>query len=355
MEKINLLISSYNLNYGGIEKSLLNLINNLDFSLFHVTLVLERKEGIYLDKISKDIKILEYKPSKSKFINIFKRIKWLIRNRNKYDVSICYATYSLPANFAARTGSKKKILYIHSDYYELYKRDVNKTKEFFDIRYLDEYQKIVFVSNESKNNLINIYKEITDKSIVINNNVDINEIIEKSKEECNINLCNKNIGIFVGRLDEDSKRLSILLNLAKKCQDNKKDIGFLIIGDGKDRNLVEDFIDKEKLNNVKLLGSQDNPYKYIRKSNFLILCSRYEGYPVVYSEAIVLNKPILTTLDITDDKISINNNFGIVSSPEELYDNLDRILKFENRHIDFDQINKERIKKVQELIIELSK
>lgn len=355
MEKINLLISSYNLNYGGIEKALLNFINSLDLSLFNITLVLEKKEGIFLDRVNKDIRILEYKPSKSKFINLFKRIKWLIKNRNKYDVSICYATYSLPANFIARTGAKKRIFYVHSDYYELYKRDVNKTKEFFDIRYLDEYQKIVFVSNESKNNLINLYPEIADKSIVINNNVDINEIIEKSKEECNIDLYNKNIGIFVGRLDEDSKRLSILLNLAKKCQDNKKDIGFLIIGDGKDRNLVEDFIDKEKLNNVKLLGSQDNPYKYISKSNFLILCSRYEGYPVVYSEAIVLNKPILTTLDITDDKISINNNFGIVSSPEELYDNLDRILKFENRHIDFDQINKERIKKVQELIIELSK
>ena len=355
MDKINLLISSYNLNYGGIEKSLLNFINNLDLNLFNITVVLEKKEGVFLDRVNKDIKILEYKPSKSKFINMFKRIKWLMKHKNKYDVSICYATYSLPANFIARTGSKKRIFYVHSDYCELYKRDINKIKEFFDVRFLNEYQKIIFVSNESKENLINIYPDIKDKGLVINNNVDINEIIEKSKEECSTNLYNKNIGIFVGRLDEDSKRISVLLDLAKKCQENDKDIGFLIVGDGPDRGKTEDFINKERLNNVKVLGAQENPYKYMRKSNFLIVCSRYEGYPVVYSEAIVLGKPILTTLDITDDKISINNNFGIVSSDEELYDNLDKILKFENRSVDFDQINKERINKVQELIKELSK
>ena len=44
--KKRILIASYNLDYGGIETSLVNLLKNIDLSRFEVTLVLERKEGV---------------------------------------------------------------------------------------------------------------------------------------------------------------------------------------------------------------------------------------------------------------------------------------------------------------------
>ena len=50
----------------------------------------------------------------------------------------------------------------------------------------------------------------------------------------------------------------------------------------------------------------------IKKCNYLIMTSRYEGFPVVYNEAIILDKPIVTTRDVSDDYISIPNRFGYV-------------------------------------------
>ena len=46
--KKNILIASYNLDFGGIETSLINLLKNINFDKYKVTLVLEKKEGVFL-------------------------------------------------------------------------------------------------------------------------------------------------------------------------------------------------------------------------------------------------------------------------------------------------------------------
>ena len=58
MKKI--LISSYDLNYGGIETSLINLLKNIDLNKYKVTLVLEHNSGVYLKAIPKKVNIKEY-------------------------------------------------------------------------------------------------------------------------------------------------------------------------------------------------------------------------------------------------------------------------------------------------------
>ena len=84
--KKRILIASYNLDYGGIETSLVNLLKNIDLSRFEVTLVLERKEGVFLKDVPCGIKIKEYKTNNSnnillrKCLNLFNRIKWLLFN-----------------------------------------------------------------------------------------------------------------------------------------------------------------------------------------------------------------------------------------------------------------------------------
>ena len=135
MKKV--LIASYNLDFGGIEKALINLLNNINLDKYKVTLVLEHKEGVYLKDVPKSINIKEYKVSNCKIvfvrkaINLLKRTLWLLKNHNKYDASICYATYSGPCSFVARTSSKNKIMYVHSNYYEAYDKDKDKVVNFF--------------------------------------------------------------------------------------------------------------------------------------------------------------------------------------------------------------------------------
>ena len=45
MKKI--LITSYSLGLGGIEKALINLLHEIDYQKYSVTLILENKEGIF--------------------------------------------------------------------------------------------------------------------------------------------------------------------------------------------------------------------------------------------------------------------------------------------------------------------
>ncbi|MBO5096613.1 MAG: glycosyltransferase [Bacilli bacterium] len=356
MKKIKLIISSAHLDYGGIEKSLLNLLNSLDINKFDITLVLEEKRGVFLSKLNKKINVIEYTPSENKNIFIRKltnfknRIIWYLKNHNKFDVSICYATYSMSSNFIARCSSKNRIMWIHSNYCQSYEYDEQKVKGFYNIRSLNKYKRFVFVSNESRNDLIKYYPFIKESSIVINNIVDYEEILSDSKLNINLNLKYKKNGVFIGRIEEPVKKVSRVIELAKYCQDNKKDIGFIIVGDGPDLLYIKSKSEEYKLQNIIFTGAKTNPYPYLEKADFLILTSKYEGFPVVYNEAIILNKPVLTTIDVSDDEISINNNFGIISKPEELKENVDKILKFKNKNIDFEKINKKRIAKIEKLI-----
>ena len=70
-----LLFSAYSLDVGGIETALVTLLNELAKKQYEITLVLEKKQGIFLEDIDKKIRIIEYLPSNNK--NVF-----LLRNRN---------------------------------------------------------------------------------------------------------------------------------------------------------------------------------------------------------------------------------------------------------------------------------
>ena len=47
--------------------------------------------------------------------------------------------------------------------------------------------------------------------------------------------------------------------------------------------------------NIKILGYQDNPYKYLKISDLFILSSIYEGLPNVLLEAITFKKFVISS------------------------------------------------------------
>jgi len=82
---------AYDLNIGGIEKSLVNLLNEL-VNYYEVTLVLEKNEGPLKRNLSNKVKIIEHKISESKItilrkgINFTKRVLFTLKYKNKYDL-----------------------------------------------------------------------------------------------------------------------------------------------------------------------------------------------------------------------------------------------------------------------------
>ncbi len=329
-KKKSLLFCSYSMGLGGIEKALLNLVNRINLEKYDVTIILEKKEGVFLKQIKSGINIKELKVSENKIlilrkiINYLRKLIYKIFNYNIYDFSCCYATYSYSANLLARISSSNNSIYVHSDYSNLYNNE--EYMNFFKTRHINEFKRIIFVSNESKNNFINNFSYLKDKTIVINNFINIDEIEKKSREKIKEKKKkNEKLFVFIGRLDDSSKKVTRAINLIKEIDNTS----LWIIGDGPDKKMYEKYRDELNLKDrVVFFGKKDNPYPYMMQADYIILTSDYEGFPVVYLEAILLDKNIITTIPTSDDKIDIKNYAYIVSKDEkEMVKEVKKILK----------------------------
>ena len=355
-EKKRLLFTAYSLNLGGIETALINLVNRIDLDKYDVEIILEKKEGIFLDKVKKEITIKEFKVynNKNKIIrkirNLSQRIIYTIVNYHTYDFSCCYATYSLSGNKLAKISSTNNSIYIHSNYEHLYTKE-KEFREFFDNRDIKKFKHLIFVSEESKASFLKYYKEEEKKCLVLNNFINTKEIEEKKKEKIEEKKPkDKTLFMFIGRLDDTSKKLGRAIHLTKEI----KKIELWIIGDGKDKEKYQEMVKKEKLENrIKFLGAKKNPYPYMKLADYILLTSDYEGFPVTYLEAITLHKPIITTIDVSDDKINMGKDYAWIVSKEEkkMVKQVQEILK-ENKmpkKIDVEKLQSTRMEDFEKL------
>ena len=313
-----LIFTAYSLDFGGIEKALLALLNNIDYTKYEVTLLLEKKEGVFINQVPFQVIVKEYKVSNfkipiiRKIINRLKLITTIALNYNKYDFSCCYAPYCIPTSILARYFSKNNTIWLHSDYYYLYNEDLNKIRNFFNARSITLFKHIVFVANEAKEHFLEIYPILMNRTTVCNNMIDYETIIKLSMDRVE-QKPNKTLFLNVSRHEEHAKKLTRLIESAKKLKDDKYDFEIWMIGSGPDTSLYEELIDNLDLkDNIKMLGSKQNPYPYYKMADAFVLTSEYEGFPVVYLESLAFNLPIITTIDVSDDTLSIKEKFGIL-------------------------------------------
>jgi len=357
---LKMLIAANNLEIGGIETALLNFINEMK-EIYDITLLLEEKKGTLLDKVPLEMKIIEYLPSKEKNIiirklkNFIKRIKFSYNYKNKFDCAISFATYSKVASFTARTASSNSILWGHADYLSLYNNQENEVIKFFkEIKY-NKFKKIVFVSQEGKNSFIKIFPKLISKVNVCNNFINDKEILELAKEKIELEKEDTFTFLNVGRHDEKQKRLTRLIEAANKLKKEKYNFKILLVGDGPDNNLYREKVKNNNLEDkIKFLGRKKNPYPYFNISDCVILTSEYEGYPVVFLESFVLNKPIITT-KVSDYQL-IENEYGFVTDKnvDSIYNAMKNILekgfeiKYKFNIIKYNQDIKSKIRKIIE-------
>ena len=85
----------------------------------------------------------------------------------------------------------------------------------------------------------------------------------------------------------------------------EKKIYLLMVGDGKETKELVKYVEENKLTDrIIFLGNKKNPYPYFKMADYVILTSLNEGYPVVFQEAMILDKKIITT-DVSDAVIDI--------------------------------------------------
>lgn len=356
-----LLFAAHSLDIGGIEKALVTLLNRLSqIEEYEITLVLEKKEGVFLENLDNRIKVIEYKPYEkgNKYIrkikNMFNRIKFILKYHNKFDFSAAYATYSLPACFIAKVASKNSALWVHADYMSLFKNDEEKVKDFFNKRKCSKFKNIVCVSKESRDSFVKVFEKAKENAIICNNYIDYKKIIDESNEKIDLKVDN-NIPIFlnVGRHDEIQKKLTRLFEAAKKLNEDGLDFRIVLVGDGPDTEMYKKIVkDYELDDKIIFEGRKQNPYPYYKNSNYVILTSDYEGYPVVFLESFILQKPIITT-DVSDYE-QVEGRYGIVTKKdsESIYEAMKKCLKEGvklKENFDPEKYNQEILEKLQRL------
>ncbi len=322
-----LLFSAYDMNVGGIETSLLTLLNTLVDREYEITLVLEKKQGVFLNELDSRIHVVEYRPCEYKLlvlrkgINLAKRIWFLLRYKNKFDFAASYATYSQMASFTARIASEHNALWVHSDYMEIYQKNREKVQQFFDMLKCGEFTHIIFVSRSSYQSFLKVYPELEDKMVCTGNLINYHKIEMLANKEITLEHSHVYTFLTVGRHSEVEKKLTRAIMAAEKLKKEGFSFQIWFVGGGKDTDMYQKMVEEKGLQEqIKFFGIQKNPYPYFKKADAILVTSDYEGYPVIFQEAFVLNKPIITT-DVSDAKLDVEDKFGKVVSKEveEIY------------------------------------
>ncbi len=357
--KKKMLFASRDLNVGGMEKALVTLLCFIDKDLFDVTLVLEKAEGALLSQLDKRVQVIEYKvsdfviPPVRKALNLIRRIIFKLKHGGKYDFSCCYATYSAPCEKIAKIASDNCALYVHSDYVGMYGGDFEKAKQFYDSIGIAGYKKVLFVSESGRGGAAKIYPELEERFITLGNLVDEKNILRLSDEEVDIpDSSERKIFVFVGRLDDTSKKLKRLLEAVSLVCSKREDIELWIIGNGPDGEMYRKYAGELGITAfVRFMGEITNPYPYIKKADFLVLSSDYEGFPVVYSEAAVLGVSIITTVIASDGFFAIDSSNAYISdkNAESMAEKMAEALGGTARKVpsqDFSKSNSEKLEKI---------
>lgn len=359
--KKKLLFAMDSLEGGGAEKVLVKILEKLDLNKYDVTLFLMKKEGIYLDELNSNVKLKYFLDTKrsgffqEKIIYSLKRrffklifkfpkfINFLIRDN--YDECLVFLEGKLTNVFAEFKRAKKKIAWIHID---IFKED--KKEYDFNI-YKESYDKIVVVSSNIKESMQEKAKELLEKTIVLYNPIDRDEILKKGEEKVGIE--QENFILTVARLDNSQKAIDKLLEAYKLLKDKGLEFKAVILGDGKDRENLQSYIEKNDLQNyVELKGFIKNPYPYIKKSKFFVISSRAEGFSLVAAEAQILGKAIISTNCSGPRELLENGKYGVLVPIKDVHELANSIERFLNNEEEVGKYSKLSLEKGKEYSLE---
>lgn len=365
---------------GGVGKALIEMLESIPKDEYDITVLVREHGGELEYEIPKWIKVkgifdngISIKQNIYKYalrLNFIKSIKLFIHlllsyfakntyesyhNISKalpvveeeYDLAISYHVhYTFPLIYVINNiKAKKKIAWIHSDNKQ-YSHLIKLYKKYY-----DKYDHMFGVSRAIVEEFTEIYPQYKDKVSVFYNIINDNKIKTLSNLESGFVDEYKGTRIVtVGRLSYE-KGFDLVINIVQKLVKDGYDIKWYCIGDGDQRQLLEEQIKEYNLKeNLVLLGNKSNPYIYMKECDIYVQPSRHEGYCITLAEARALNLPIVTT-DFSGAKEQISdgeNGLIVKCSEDEIYHAVKRL-------IDNNKLTHKFIKKLKEERIDTRK
>ena len=283
------------LSAGGAERVIINVANGLsDNARIYIAEI--RKGGSLSELVKNNVTILSLT---SKFLWLF-RIIWyahkikpccLVATSFDINASLLAVKWLLPKScalvirepvsvYATRTESKFPVI------------------RFLVFRYWYRFANtLVLLSNEMKDEFIQLCPKIASKIKVVSNGVHMSRMnnIDGVTKDCEY----KNYLITVCRL-EYQKGLDILIAAFSKIVKQYPDYKLLLVGEGSQKeNLLKQIAATNLEESVKLLGFIDNPSWLVKGAKLFVLPSRYEGMSNSMLEALCLGVPVLAVKNHT--------------------------------------------------------
>ena len=344
-KKILFLIES--LSGGGAEKILTTILNNINTNKFDVTLCCVVNTGQFLKDIPNNIAYQYIIPNHSD-TSIWSKLKYALKYKLVYswlplnwvyklwvpkgnDIEIAFVEGFSTKLLSKSSSKSKKIAWLHTDFgYNHWTPIVFKNNRQEEVTY-SKFNNVVCVSHVVKDSLLKIYPTLNNVIVKYN---PINDILIRDMSTISSGIECRNVEslklISVGRLTPQ-KGYDRLLPIIKRLYDNGHNISLTILGEGSERNKLEEYIAKNNLENiVSLPGFTPNPYSIIKEHDLFVCSSRAEGYSTAVTEALILGLPVITT-DCSGmrELLGENNEYGVVvqNDEESLYNGIKKFLE----------------------------
>ena len=365
--KKNIVFVIPSLGAGGGEKSLINVLTALDYSIYNVDVIVFDKSGLFLNLIPPQVTLFElpgnYQIFKKGLLDsllgflmafnfrlFYYRALFAIKNKiskktavteqntwryvsasipnftKEYDAAIGFLEKSSNYLVVDKITSKIKVGWIHTNY------STSGMSADFDQGYFQKLDYVVTVSAECVLDLQNNFPSLKEKFRLIHNIVSSSLILKLANQGLENEIFTaKNLLVTVARLSLE-KGIDLAVEAAKILKEQGHDFQWIVIGAGVERdslmakireyNLTEHFI---------LLGLKQNPYPYVARASVYIQPSRYEGKSIAIDEAKILGKPLIVT-DYTSAKDQIENGVnGLIAAthPNALANSIVQLLENE--------------------------
>ncbi|BAK80614.1 glycosyltransferase [Candidatus Arthromitus sp. SFB-rat-Yit] len=314
-----ILICIYNLQGGGAERVLINLLNSFVDENYDVTLLVLRKEGIYLNKIPSKIKVIYAfktlfgKKLANKVLGFLSsKILYKMFVREKFDIEISFLEGFATKVISGSLSNSKKIAWIHADF-----SNYHWTNKIFSYenekKFYSKFDNIVCVSKLCAKSFTDKFG-FRDKIKIVYNLLDKNlENYTKFKFNNVFNKYKTTKIIYVGRIEKEKSVGRLIESFEEILCMGYSDITLFILGDGSLKKYLEEYVFKNNLsNNIKFIPFKEDVYDYILSSDYVIVPSYSESFSLVLAESLYLGKICIATDTAGAREVLKNGEYGII-------------------------------------------
>jgi sugar transferase (PEP-CTERM/EpsH1 system associated) len=299
-----------NLNIGGMENGVVNLLNHGNMDKFKLSLICLEAEGPLKDRISnKHVEIINLKQKSGKRFFLILKLAKLFKNM-KADIIHTHNFYTGIYGISAGKLARVPVL-VHGEHGGFHDLKVTKLGK---IKFLYKFcHSIITVSYSLRDDIIANIPSIKDKMVCIINGVDTIKFKKKSTNSQNI----KDTIVLgtVGRLTPE-KDYKTLLKAFKILSSEFSNSKLKFIGKGDlDEELKKTSRELGVFDKVEFLGSRNDIPEILNSFNIFVLSSIREGCSNAILEAFATGLPVVAT-KVGDNPILLENGRGLLVPPQ---------------------------------------